>query len=118
MTCPICQDKNAIQAGMDTAAEEVVPFFKKDLLNLRYPDHPFPTRFKGLLYSCYAFGQLVNHLKHMEKGDNVFAYCTDNKTFLKYSEQITKRFGIEIKPANQAPSDALEVCEYSIQGLK
>jgi hypothetical protein len=115
MTCHICKNENVIKAGMDTAEQEVIPFFKKDLLNLKYPDHPFPIRFENLTNSCYAFGQLINHLKHVEKGDSVYCYYTANKVFLKYSDQITKQFGIEIKSASQAPDNILEVCEFNIQ---
>lgn len=110
MNCLICHG-GCNYDGIQVAENEVIPFFKIDLLKLKYPNHPFPRRFKNLSASCFAFSQILAHVR----GKNITArYHTDNKWFNQYKDQLLIKFGIEIKFAKEAPENALEVCEFDL----
>ena len=111
--CPICQGETYLP-GLQVAEQEVIPFVKRDLLKLRYPEHPFPHRLKGILQSCLAFGQLVNHVRHrLQPGTHT--YYTEQPNFLKFAVELEAKFGVRIRPTSAVPPEHGKVCENNIK---
>lgn len=111
--CHICRGQTYLP-GLQVAEQEVIPFVKRDLLKLRYPEHPFPHRLKEILQSCLAFGQLVNHVRH-RKPNEIHTYYTDQSNFLKFALELEDKFGIRVRPTSEVPPNHGEVCENNIK---
>lgn len=108
--CTICHGNDINQLGLLLATNEVIPFFKKDLLKLRYDDHPFPMKYDGLLASILAYSQALNYnrLHHC-----IGVYYTQNKWMLKFSNELYIKFGMKTVHESELNTEAKFVCEYN-----
>jgi hypothetical protein len=114
--CPTCKGRNPDAVGIAIAESEIIPYFKTELLKVRYPDHPIPFRHHGLLASCLSFGQAVAMARHIK--DRQHCYGTDNTIFHKYKSQIESKFGIRIMTSAEMLAQfpkPLEVCEFNAE---
>jgi hypothetical protein len=112
-TCPICQSKDPNKLGFDLAEKEVIPFLKKDVLKLKYLDHPFPMKYKGLLASAFAYSQALAY----NRAHNVTGvYYTSNQWLLKYSAELNTKFGMMVLHESEVPNNHYTVCEFNTQG--
>lgn len=110
--CPVCNGRDFNAAGIQLAEKEVIPFIKKDLLNLRYPTHPFPLRYDGLLSSVFCYSQSLAY----NKAHGIEAiYYTENKWLLRYNKELTAKFGMPILHKSELKSCAKLVCEYNVE---
>ncbi len=57
--CSVCHGKDFNPLGIQIAEQEIIPFLKKEILKLQYPNHPFPLKYNGLLSSCLCYGQVI-----------------------------------------------------------
>ena len=77
MSCSCCSDSGINMQGIELTEKEIFPFVKKEILCLRYPTHPIPIRYEGLMESLFAYGQALNYdRKHGIKNS---IYYTENK---------------------------------------
>lgn len=111
--CEICNGRSFNNAGIQLAESEIIPFFKQDLLKLKYPKHPFPMKYDGLLASVYAFGQALayNRAHNIE----LAVYYTKNKWLLKYANELSKKFGMPILHESELKTSSKLVCEFNTE---
>jgi hypothetical protein len=110
--CSVCSDRNINKEGVDLAEKEVIPFFKKELLQLRYPTHPFPPRFENLISSLLAYGQaLAFDRVHGRTGVKFF---TKNKWLLKHSDAMRLKFDLQPVDESELQGPLKEVCEFNV----
>lgn len=113
--CPVCNGRDFNPAGIELAEKEIIPFFKRELLNLRYPTHPFPMKYDGLLASLFSYGQALAY-NRVHDVQNV-VYYTQNKWLLKYSKEMGVKFGMPVLHESELRTTAYEVCEYNTGGI-
>lgn len=113
--CPTCNGKDFNALGIEVSDKEIIPFLKIEVLKLRYPTHPFPMKYDGLLASCFALGQVIAYdRKH--KTQSVF--YTESKWILKYSNELTKKFGVPILHKSELKTPHKFVCEFNTEDSK
>ena len=113
--CPICNGRDINQLGITFANKEVIPFVKIHLLKLKYPNHPIPYRYNGLLSSLMAYSQAVSYDKL--HGNSGRKYYTDNIWILKFKNELNNKFSevlICSKSEMEDESICREVCEYNV----
>ena len=110
--CPICRGRDCNKEGIELAEAEVIPFFKTELLKLRYPNHPFPIRYKGLLDSILCYSQA---LAHNRAHSAVGVFHTDNKWMLKFGGRLAEKFGMGTDHKVNRPEDCSLACEFNTQ---
>lgn len=109
--CTVCKGRDPNTDGIALADREVIPFFKEDLLKLRYPNHPLPMRFKGLLEVIYCYGQaLAWNRAHSVRA----VFYTDNKWMLRFSSELEQKFGMKTDSKDNLPEESFAVCEFNI----
>lgn len=110
--CSVCDGKDFNPIGLQLAEKEIIPFVKKDLLKLNYPEHPFPRKYTGLLASLFAYGQALayNRAHSLEA-----IYYTDSKWMLKYSSEFGTKFGMPTKPISELPKTYSVACEFNVK---
>ncbi len=111
--CPACNGRDVNLDGIQVAEKEVIPFFKEELLKLRYPTHPFPLRYDGLLAATLCYGQAVAYGR---THSIVATYHTENKWMLKFSEELFTKFGLKILHKSELKTEPQLVCEYNANG--
>ena len=109
--CPTCNGKDYNPIGIEVAEKEVTPFFKQELLKLRYPAHPFPMRYDGLFASILCFGQALAY-NRAHAVDMV--YHTENKWMLKFSSELFAKFGMKVAHPSELKGEARLVCEFNV----
>jgi len=109
--CSVCRGRNFNVEGFKVAEDEVIPFFKRDLLQLKYVNHPFPLRYDGLLASCLAYSQA---LAYNRAHGCAAVFYTDNKWMLKFSRELGEKFQMHTASKDQMPESYNEVCEYNV----
>jgi hypothetical protein len=109
--CPTCNGKDYNPIGIQIAEKEVIPFFKQELLKVKYPTHPFPLKYDGLLASLLCFGQALAynraHAVHM-------GYYTENKWILKFGLELFDKFGMKVAHSSELKGEAKFVCEFNV----
>jgi len=110
--CPVCNGKDYNAAGIQLAEKEIIPFFKQELLKLRYPTHPFPLKYKGLLASCFCYSQALSY--NRAHGIENSVYHTENKWMVKFGNELSKKFGLPVLHKSELKSVPRLVCEFNI----
>lgn len=112
--CAVCNGRNYNQAGIDLADKEVIPFVKVQLLKLKYPKHPFPMKYDGLLASLLCYSQAIAYDRVHKEGPK--KYYTDNPWMLKFKDELNNKFTeVIITSSSEISLETLvrEVCEYN-----
>jgi hypothetical protein len=110
--CTVCKGRNYNKEGIELAEAEVIPFFKTELLKLRYPNHPFPLKYKGLFASVLCYSQALAY----NRAHSISAvFHTDNKWMLKFSGQLAEKFGMKTDHTDNRPEDCGLACEFNVQ---
>lgn len=110
--CPVCKGKDHNPDGIKLAEKEVIPFIKRDLLQLKYPTHPFPLRYDGLLASVLCFSQALSY----NRAHGIEAvYYTENKWLLRFSKELNVKFGMPILHKSELKTIPKLVCEYNVE---
>ncbi len=111
--CPACNGKRDVNAdGIQVAEKEVIPFFKIDLLKVKYPTHPFPMKYDGLFASLLCFGQALAY-NRAHSVDMV--YHTENKWMLKFASELEVKFGMKVSHPSEMKGEPKLVCEYNVE---
>jgi hypothetical protein len=113
--CSVCNGKQINVIGIQISEKEIIPFLKIEVLKLRDPKHPFPMKYDGLLASCFALGQVLAYDRE-HKTKSVF--YSESKWILKYSSELTKKFGIPILHKSELKSAHKFVCEFNVEDSK
>lgn len=111
--CSVCNGREPTLinlAGVKTAEDEVIPFFKQDLLKLRYPDHPLPMKYSGLLASIFAYSQALTYDREHSVQS---VYHTDNEWMLKFSNELHSKFGMKTARPSELKGEYKLVCEFN-----
>lgn len=111
--CLVCNGRDWNREGCIFAEKEIIPFFKQELLKLKYPTHPFPIRYKGLFSSILCLGQAIVYDRY--HGIIYTTYYTNNKLLLKYSKEISSKFGMSIVHRDELKTVARLVCEFNVE---
>lgn len=113
--CCVCNGKKINVIGVEIAEKEIIPFLKIEVLKLDYPNHPFPMKYDGLLASCFALGQVIAYdREHRTKS----VFYSESKWILKYSNELTKKFGIAILNKSELKCVHKFVCEFNVEDSK
>lgn len=112
--CDICKERLPNLEGVKITELELIPFFKNQILNLKYPTHPFPLRHKNLLPSLMALGQVLAHHRLHNLSLSAAVYYTENSSMLTHAAKIEDKFGIKVRAKSEAPKNTLLVCEFNI----
>lgn len=111
-SCPVCKRREPNKVGIELAVQEVIPFIKKDLLRLQYPKHPFPLKYEGVLESALAYSQALA----FNRAHSISArYYTENKWLLKFSEELSQKFGMKPFHTSEMTEDTMNVCEFNTE---
>lgn len=111
-TCIVCGDRDFNPIGLKLFESEVCPYFKRNILKFKYPEHPFPMKHTGILQSLLAYSQALAY----NRAHSIEAvYYTDNKLMLKYSRALFERFGMQAVHASQVPANHNMVCEFNVE---
>jgi hypothetical protein len=110
--CPSCNGKDFNPIGIQVAEKEVIPHFKNDLLKVKYPTHPFPMRYDGLLASCLCYGQALAY-NRAHAIDMV--YHTENKWMLKFRSELEAKFGMKVAHPSEMKGEPRLVCEFNVE---
>ena len=110
--CPVCDGKEIERGGITLAEKEVIPFFKQELLNLKYPTHPFPFKYRGLLAPIMCYSQAL-HYNRLHSTHTL--YYTKNEWLLKYSDALFKKFGMKTVHKSELKADAKLACEFNVR---
>ena len=125
--CPVCAGRDFKREGIELADKEIIPFIKNKLLNVKYPDHPFPLKYGSIAASCFAYSQVVCFARNHSSLSQIF--YTENKILIEHKDRLCMKFGVEIRPVSEAPSDVqakdfqsfasaelvLFVCEFNLE---
>lgn len=109
--CPICDGRDINVEGIKLANEEVIRFFKIELLELRYSQHPFPRKYNNLFNSILCYAQALQFNRIHSLNDTVF--YTSNKWLLKYSKNLGEKFGMPTDDEKNIPNNPMIACEYN-----
>lgn len=111
--CPVCKGRATNEAGFHVADLEVIPFFKRELLKLKYPNHPFSRKYGGLAHSLLCYSQALAYDRaHSIK---INSYYTENKWLLKFSSELFKKFGLNPIHKSELKNDVKLVCEFNVE---
>jgi len=114
--CPVCKDRDINKDALDFAEREVIPFVTKELIKPKYPTHPWPRKYKGLLASLCAYSQAMYwDIIHKQEVPN--KYFTANKWLLKFKDELNEKFPQLVICDAQEIHDAYklrEVCEFNV----
>jgi len=109
--CPVCNGKDFNLAGTEVSQKEVIPFFKNELLKVKYPTHPFAMKYDGLLPSLLCYGQALAY----NRAHSVdMMYHTENKWMLKFSNELFAKFGMKVAHPSEMKGEPRYVCEFNV----
>ena len=113
--CPICKGRDLNEMGLLFAEKMIFPFVKKQLLEMRFPSHPFPIKYKEFSHSLMAYSQaMVYDIAHNNPPGE---YFTSNEFMLKFKDQLNREFPrIIIKDESEMGNQEVrEVCEFNVE---
>ena len=109
--CSICNGRDYNVEGIKLADREIIPFVKREILRLRFPDRPFPPKYQSITASLFCYSQaLAYNRAHNIKG----TYYTDNKWMLKIGHKLAVQFGMPVDHKDNLPKIYDEACEFNI----
>jgi hypothetical protein len=111
--CTVCNGRDVDNEGIIVADKEVIPYVKRYILKMTYPNSPFPSRYRNLLPSLLAYGQAIAHGR--AHNSPVRKYFTGSRLMLEIKDQLNTKFTelIIADVAEMADENVQEVCEYN-----